>query len=323
MEVVPNIFLVRLPLPSKLDHVSCYLLRGKTGWSVIDTGLNCPASTAVWENTFKNLGIKYSDIERICVSHLHPCHYGASGWLQALTGAPVYLNRTEIANVDQTWKKGRTNVPVVGELFKENGMPHGLISEALDKMADILNAVQPHPALSPLPEEEKLEMGGRWFEVVNTPGHSDGHVSFFSRDDGILISGDHLLPAASSSISLWPTSHPNPLELFLASLEGVGGLPVKLVLPGHGHAFEDCPGRVRELFDYYEKRLTGIPGMAGTGASAYQICARLFGADLPLAETRFAALTETLACLAYLDSKSRVSSRLEGGVVTYRRVESG
>jgi glyoxylase-like metal-dependent hydrolase (beta-lactamase superfamily II) len=322
MEVVPDIFLVKLPLPSELDHVNCYLLRGKTGWSVIDTGLNCQASNDVWENTFKYLGIKYGDIEKIFVTHLHPCHYGASGWLQALTGAPVYLSRTEIANVDKTWKKGRTNVPVVGELFKENGMPHGLISEVLDKMADILCAIQPHPALSPLPEGEKLEMGGRWFEAVSTPGHSDGHVSFFSRDDGILISGDHLLPAASSSISLWPTSHPNPLELFLASLESVGGLSVKLVLPGHGDAYEDCPGRVRELLDYYEKRLTGIPGMVGTGASAYQICSRLFGADLPLPGTRL-AITETLAHLAYLESKSRVSSRLEGGIVTYRRVESG
>ncbi|MCL6611061.1 MAG: MBL fold metallo-hydrolase [Peptococcaceae bacterium] len=320
MEVVPNIFIIKLPLPFKIDHVNCYLLRDKNGWSIIDTGLNYPPSTAVWEDTFAGLGIRYGDIKGIYVSHMHPCHYGAAGWLQELTGAPVFMNRAEITSVDQTWKKGRTNVPVVGELFKENGMPHGLISEVLENMTGVQSIIQPHPALSPLAEDGKVEMGGRWFEVINTPGHSEGHVIFFSADDGVLISGDHLLPSAASNVCLWPTSHSNPLELFLASLEKVGRLPVKLVLPAHGEAFTDCSGRIHDLTDYYHERLVQIAGLAGAGSTAYQICTRLFGADLTSFEIRF-ALTETLACLAYLEGKSMVVSRLVNGIVTYRKME--
>jgi len=320
MEVVPNIFLVKLPLPSKIGHVNCYLLQGGNGWSIIDTGLNHPASNCVWEQTLTGLNIKYGDIEGIYVSHMHPGHYGASGWLQELTGAQVYMSRCEIEKVQQTWKKGRTSVPVVGELLKENGIPAVLLTEVLDSINQTLTAVQPHPDLSPLPEGGEVTIGGRGFEVVKAPGHSDGHISFFCRDEGILFSGDNLLSPDSSGISLWPTSHPNPLELFLTSLELQGGLPVNIVLPGHGSAFSDCAGRVADLKKHYRLRLDRVAQLAGTGATAYQICLKLLGENTAPGEMLF-LLTETLAHLAYLESKSRVTSRLECGVVTYRKAE--
>ncbi|MFZ5651707.1 MAG: MBL fold metallo-hydrolase [Bacillota bacterium] len=318
MEVAPGIYRIELPLPFRLDHVNSYLLRGKNGWIIIDTGLNYPPSTDVWERSLKDMGLKYSDIEGIYVTHYHPDHYGASGWLQGLTGAPVFMHRTESDFVDQMWKKGRANLPVVGELFKENGMPPNLITEVLDDITRIWNVIQPYPSLSLLNGGEKVEMGGRKFEVIHTPGHSDGHICFFNEDEGILIAGDHLLPKISSNIGLWPASHPNPLNLFLSSLERVGGLAVKMVLPAHGPAITDCAGRVGELLDHHRQRLGLITELAGTGASAYQICVKLFGTDLTLHEIRF-ALTETLAHLAYLEVNSDVYSRLEGGVVIYRK----
>lgn len=319
MEVVPNIFKVELPLPTKIAHINCYLLRNENGWSIIDTGLNYQLSTRTWEDTFADLGINYGDIEGIYITHLHSCHYGASGWLQELTGALVYMSRTEMANVEQTWKKGRTNMPVVGELLKENGMPPGLIPEVLDDMSQVCNVIQPHPALYPISGGDRVELAGRSFRIIYTPGHSDGHIIFFNEDEGILISGDHLLPITYSSICLWPTSHPNPLDLFLSSLETVGNLPVKLVLPAHGPVLTDCVGRVDELSVHYHDRLARVEELAGAGTNAYQISARLYGAEPPLNQICF-ILTETLALLAYLESRSRVSSRLEGGIVTYRKV---
>ena len=321
MEVASNIFMIKLPLPFKLDHINCYLLKGKNGWTVIDTGLNYPPSTGAWEKALKDVGLKCSDIESIYVTHYHPDHYGASGWLQELTGAPVYIHRTESLFVDQVWKKGRANIPVIGELFKENGMPPNLITEVLDNMVDVWNAIHPHPKLTLLSGDEKVDLGGRSFEIIHTPGHSDGHICFFNRDEGILISGDHLLPKISSNISLWPTSHPNPLDFFLRSLEMIRDLPVKLVFPAHGPVFRNSRGRVDELLDHHRERLSRIADLASVGATAYHICESLFGTDLSLHEIRF-ALTETLAHLAYLESKSEVYSRQEHGLVIYRRAQS-
>ncbi len=320
MEVAANIFKIELPLPFKLDHVNCYLLRGISGWAIIDTGINYPSSTDAWQNEFKKMGLEYSDIEAIYVTHYHPDHYGASGWLQELTGAPVFMHRTESVFVEQMWKKGRVNIPVIGELFKENGMPPNLVSEVLDNIASVFNYIQPYPSLSLLSGGEKVDMGGRIFEVMHTPGHSDGHICFYCQGEDLLISGDHLLPKMSSNIGLWPTSHPNPLELFLSSIESIGRLPVKWALPAHGSVITDCPGRVAELLEHHQNRLTRIADLAGSGSTAYQICIKIVGTDLTFHDIRF-ALTETLAHLAYLESKAEVYSRQENGIVIYRKTQ--
>jgi glyoxylase-like metal-dependent hydrolase (beta-lactamase superfamily II) len=39
---------------------------------------------------------------------------------------------------------------------------------------------------------EELPLGELWAEVLFTPGHSPGHVSFYFRSEKILISGDTL-----------------------------------------------------------------------------------------------------------------------------------
>ncbi len=317
MEIEKNIYKIVLPLPFKPDSINCFLLRGGDGWDIIDTGLNYSSARDVWENFFQNGLVALNDIRAIYLTHYHSDHYGMAGWLQNLTGAPVYIHRSESSQVEQLWKKGRLNFPLVGDLFSEHGMPAALSVEVVDNMSGILTHVQPHPILSYLNGDEEIEMGCRRFRVLHTPGHSNGHICFFCKEDGILISGDHILPTITSNISLWPTSHPNPLELFLTSLEMTGCLPISKVLPAHGNMFTDCAARADQLIEHYRIRLALITDMAGSGTSAYNICVKVFGDDLSLHELRF-AMAETLAHLAYLESRGRVVSRRDGGIIVYK-----
>lgn len=319
MKIDKNIYKIVLPLPFRLDSINCYLLYNGDGWDIIDTGLNYASAHEAWEKFFQKGQVKLNDIKAIYLTHYHPDHYGLAGWLQTLTGAPVYIHRSESSQVEQSWKKGRLNFPLVGDLFSEHGMPAALSAEVADDMSGILAHVQPHPVLSYLDGGEEIEMGCRRFRVLPTPGHSIGHICFFCEEEGILISGDHILPSITSNISLWPTSHPNPLELFLTSLEMTGCLPVSKVLPAHGECFTDCAGRVDQLIEHHRRRLCIITDLAGGGVSAYNICVSLFGDDLSLHEQRF-AMAETLAHLAYLESRGRVVSRRDGGVIVYKKI---
>ncbi|WP_181780681.1 MBL fold metallo-hydrolase, partial [Pseudonocardia pini] len=47
---------------------------------------------------------------------------------------------------------------------------------------------------------ERLTVGNRSWEVVHTPGHSDGHVCLWSASDRVLCSGDHLLQVVSPPV---------------------------------------------------------------------------------------------------------------------------
>ncbi|MGQ9558383.1 MAG: MBL fold metallo-hydrolase [Desulfurispora sp.] len=322
MQVARDIYLIQLPLPFRLNHVNCFVLAAGSGWDIIDCGLNYPEAREAWEAALRELGGKFTDIKRIFLTHHHPDHFGLAGWLQEQSGAPVYVHSAEKRSIEEVWKRGRTNYPLVGDMFKEHGMPEELADELLQDMLKMAPRVQPYPRCDFLSGEEKLSLAGKTFRLLHTPGHSDGHVCYFCEQEGVLFSGDHLLPKISSNISLWPTSQPNPLEHFLRSLEIVGCLPVKIVLPAHGPVFSDCARRVDELLNHHQQRLQQICHILGKEEkTAYQICQSLFGTGLNYHEQRF-AMAETLAHLAYLESRARIVSRHMGGKIIFRLTAS-
>ena len=82
------------------------------------------------------------------------------------------------------------------------------------------------------------------WQSVNTPGHTPGHVSFFRREDGILLAGDALCTVDLSSItglfmkrqalSPPPTAATYNWVQTRESVEKLAGLKPFLVAAGHG-----------------------------------------------------------------------------------------
>src|SRR5207248_2743830 len=77
---------------------------------------------------------------------------------------------------------------------------------------------------------EELELAGISFEVIPVPGHSPGHLSYYT--DGSLFSGDVLFQGGVGRTDLpyadWDT--------LLASIANLGERlpPQTVVYPGHG-----------------------------------------------------------------------------------------
>ncbi|MFP5295958.1 MAG: MBL fold metallo-hydrolase, partial [Alphaproteobacteria bacterium] len=49
IEVAPGVLWMRLAMPMALDHINVYAVRDGGGWTLVDTGLNLPATRAEWE----------------------------------------------------------------------------------------------------------------------------------------------------------------------------------------------------------------------------------------------------------------------------------
>ncbi|HZK17729.1 MAG TPA: MBL fold metallo-hydrolase, partial [Clostridia bacterium] len=124
-----NIFQVKLPLPFRLNHVNCYLFRDKGGWILIDTGINYIEGRRAWADAMEIIGMKPEEIKAIYLTHHHPDHYGMAGYLQQLSDAPVYISEMDASGVEIFWINYKEIVPVMGDLFRENGMPSGLVQE--------------------------------------------------------------------------------------------------------------------------------------------------------------------------------------------------
>ena len=113
----------------------------------------------------KKLSLSCSEI---WLTHSHLDHCGGVSDLIEMTKARLVANPIE--------KSMREHVTDIAAMY---GIPGGYFKNC------------PEPDIS-VQGGEKLKMGDYEFEVIFTPGHSPGHVSFLNRKNGIIISGDVL-----------------------------------------------------------------------------------------------------------------------------------
>jgi glyoxylase-like metal-dependent hydrolase (beta-lactamase superfamily II) len=148
--------------------------------------------------------LRVETVEAILVTHTHFDHIGAVAPVAAATGAPVYCP----------------------ELEKE-------------VLANIMDYV-PWPGFGPfesyeadftLAGGEKLELAGLTLDVVFTPGHSPGHLTYAIAVEEALFSGDVLFQGSVGRVDLpggdWAT--------LLGSIESLvtSYPPETTVYPGH------------------------------------------------------------------------------------------
>jgi hydroxyacylglutathione hydrolase len=80
---------------------------------------------------------------------------------------------------------------------------------------------------------QQLSIGNLTLNVIETPGHSPGHVSFYFKDENVLIGGDLIIGGSVGRTDL-PDSSPADLD---ASIRRVMALPPETqLLGGHGEA---------------------------------------------------------------------------------------
>src|SRR3954466_8983600 len=222
-----------LPLPTGPKHVHCYFVDG----TLFDTGLGLGA--VPWESVA---------VQRIAVTHFPPDHVGGAATAAAVTGAPVFQGGLDYAQCERVW--GSRDWPErMAEWFARHGGPR----DSADELIAQGHAFAPFVryALDPDLLYEGSTLAG--WDVVELPGHADGHLGFLR--DGVLIGGDHLLQTISPAVGLYPDSRPDPLGDYLASLERTIELAPRVVYPRHGEPVRDPVGRAKELVEHHRRRL--------------------------------------------------------------------
>lgn len=306
-EVAPGIYLVPIPIPIPLKYVNCYLMKGPTGWTLVDAGFHDELAKAAWPRAFAELGIRPQEVDQILITHYHPDHLGGAGWLQELTGAPAYLHDRELRQAELFWGEGmESQVANLVAFFTNEGMDDETAAAIGAHHLHQSDMVRPLPQLTPLPTGGRIRLGAGEYETLWTPGHSDGLAVFWNPETGILLANDMILNKITPNVSLWPNSRPNPLADYLESLARVERLGARLALPGHRTMITDVAGRAREIREHHSERLEMMAEACRGGATAWEVCHQAFEpARLTIHQVRF-AMSETLAHLVYMEQQGRL-----------------
>ena len=143
-------------------------------------------------------------VEAILITHTDVDHVGAVAPLAKATGAPVYCPKLEV-----------------------------------DRLADIMGHVpidgigpyEGYDADETVEGGETLDLAGLRIEVVATPGHTEGHVTYVFPDEGVIASGDVLFQNSVGRTDRPNGDHQTLLDSIATLLERCPD--ETLVLPGH------------------------------------------------------------------------------------------
>ena len=180
---------------------NCYLIYNETNLLIVDPGSEGDRLA----NEINRTGRKPV---AILLTHTHYDHIGAVEQLRNLYNVPVYVSALE-----QEW--------LGNPIYNLSGLG------SHRNMADLI--VQPAEYEFEL---KKYEIGGMSFEVVPTPGHSIGSVSFIF--DDFVVVGDALFKGSIGRTDLYT----GDLQQLLYSVKTyLFTLPRELpAYPGHGEA---------------------------------------------------------------------------------------
>ncbi|MFF3320218.1 MBL fold metallo-hydrolase [Streptomyces sp. NPDC003035] len=288
-----GVWSIQVPIPDNpLGHTLVHVLDTDRGPVLIDTGWDDPASWTELSDGLAALGTSVRDVHGVVITHHHPDHHGLSGKVREESGAWIAMHAADTAVVRRTREsEPGTWLDYLARKLATVGAPEEHIAPLLAARSG--GRTRTLPGLrSALPDREivpgeLLDLAGRRLRAIWTPGHTPGHVCLHLEEEhparlpghGRLFSGDHLLPGISPHIGLYEdpddATVTDPLGDYLDSLERIGRLGVAEVLPAHQYAFADAAGRVRELLDHHEERLTGLLGLLATPLTPWQLAERM------------------------------------------------
>jgi glyoxylase-like metal-dependent hydrolase (beta-lactamase superfamily II) len=263
-EVAPGVVRMQLPIAfTGLGHVNCYALEDDRGFAVVDPGLPGPQSWDGLLDRLQRAAIPLSRIHTVVITHSHPDHFGGAARLRAETGADILTH----ASFKLWWERGdglddRPSDALDDPDRWSRPTPWGTqfqppSDSAMNSMRDEMRSGDHTPSPTRRVEDAEVVMLGRreWVSM-HTPGHTPDHLCLYDPVNGVVLSGDHVLPTITPHIGAMDGIADDPLAEFFHALDRMAALPdVSVALPAHGHPFHDLAGRANEIKEHHDGRL--------------------------------------------------------------------
>ena len=176
IQVTPTIWCVRRP-----SYLTCsYIVRSPQGIILVDAGMDSNGNDIL--HGLATIGESIASVRALLLTHWHNDHAAGGAYLQRTCGAPVYYHEADAAYF--TRRTARLGLRGwLSEIIPEWGLLvlfKGLLGEATPRAVSATHLVQDGQTILDL------------FTVLETPGHTAGHVAYYYRPEKVLFAGDAL-----------------------------------------------------------------------------------------------------------------------------------
>ena len=277
-EIYPKIFHIKLPLPLEVREVNAYLFTGEIP-TIIDCGAETAKSFEALKTLMKKTGVQR--IARILPTHFHMDHVGIASVLAA-EGTEIFTNPidyeewTTYANKDSFailhgWMTEDWSVPEEKmQILRDNHYYY----KTLFALPPIVSLDQPG---------DYIQAGDYRLQIISTPGHTRGHVSYWLEKEKLIFSGDVLLPDQIAYPETWLVgkTRVSGLLSYINSIKKLESLGGERYFPGHGVIGNDPTPRCRTLLKQIKKQVTRHVPAKDVYSGTFRLCEK-FGSNFLL-----------------------------------------
>lgn len=318
MRVAPSLSWARIPMPGSLGHINSWLPDDHDGMAIVDTGMRMPTCADAWKALFK-ADLKGVALTRVFCTHLHPDHIGLAGWLIKKDGLELWMTRGELLTARMLLAEASAKTPP--EVY-ETQMAAGWTAEELAGTesagwGQFARVTHPLPiSYRRIMDGDRLDFGKTVWTVITGSGHSPEHACLVDETNGVMISGDQVLPRISSNVSVnFTEPHADPLREWLDSIDKLlGALPADLlVCPAHGEPFYGLHTRLNALKREHLDRLERLHAFLAEPRRIIDCFGLLFNRKIEVGQSGLAT-GEATAHLRWLETERRARREMVDGV---------
>ncbi len=216
-QIAPEVFQISL-MPR--NSINCYIIEGV----LIDSGIRSSYTTI-------KKALQKIPVYQHVLTHAHADHQGCSDQICAEFGIPLLCHPDEVLRTE------------TGRVTNDYPTPRHWVAKLQQKYW----AGQGHKVDQTIVENDKIGN----FRVIETPGHSAGHISLFRERDGVLIIGDaatnmNLLTTATG-LRLPPNIFTSDQHRNIKSLQKLAELNPAILCFGHGPVMQNRDRKFEEF----------------------------------------------------------------------------
>ena len=252
----------RIELPTVFENMSVnsWLIE-EPEVTLVDCGEYTPKAWQALNDALAQRNLKISDVKKVVITHGHVDHMGLANQIVQNSDATVYVNEYLFDWAVDLKKMLDLRSAAIEHVMKPLLSPTSFkryYNFGYELLSPIWQEI-PADRIKQYGINESLNLGGKEWRTIYTPGHCINQVCLFQEENGYLISADMLLkmiPIPIIDADIKPPYDPvQALVMHYQSYQKLRQLNISTVLPGHFEAFENAQDLIENQMNKIHRRM--------------------------------------------------------------------